>query len=320
MTACGIAIRVRRAVLVLLAVLPGLSGCAGPSDEEQVSWQCQRSPDGRSWNCAQQRMRNGVAVGPVAAPEPGVENQDTTPATTRAGDAQRAVPGAEGSASATPVPAPEPTPKATWSGRLPGLQESQPRAEVAGLPVVMPELTVGSRAGPAPEPEPALARWEGAATERAVGAEAAVPSPTTAAVAAGKPEASAVSPEEAVVPPPARHAGSPRDSAATGGFEPAAGGNTGAAATTGDAGPSAATRQGPYTVQIGAFRSDADARAYLAQHRLDDLEVALEHRQSRGHEYSVLTFGRFATVRDATAAWRRIAAGRELDFWVRPAR
>jgi septal ring-binding cell division protein DamX len=204
----------------------------------------------------------------------------------------------------------------SWSQRLPGLQESQPLVE--SLPVAVAELAVGSRAGPPPEPEPALARWESADAERSAGAEVAASSSATAAVEASEPQAPApaVSPEVPVPPPLAGHAASPVDAAAPGGIEPAVVAEPPGA----HAGPTARPLLGPYTVQIGAFRSAADARAYLEQHRLDDLEVVLEHRENQGREYSVLTFGRFATVREATAAWRRVAAGRELDFWVRPAR
>lgn len=308
MPARGIASRVRRAVLVLLAALPGLSGCAGPAVEEQANWQCERTPDGRSWSCVQRRPGDGVAAGAVATAEPGTETPDTVAADTGAGDAKTSGSGpGESAPAAQPVPAaPEPTQKMSWSQRLPGLQESQPQIE--SLPVAVPELAVGSRAGPPPEPEPALARWESA--------DAAASSPATVAVEASKPRAPAVSPEVPAPPPRAGRAASPVDPAAPGEVEPAAVAESPGA----DAGPRATPRQGRYTVQIGAFRSDADAHAYLEQHRLDDLEVVLEHRQSRGREYSVLTFGHFATVREATAAWRRIAAGRELEFWVRPAR
>lgn len=307
MPARGIASRVHRAVLVLLAVVPGLSGCAGPAVEEQVNWQCQRTPDGRSWSCVQRRPGDGVAAGVAATAEPGPEAPDRVAADTGAGDAKTPVSGpGESAPAAQPVPAPETTRKMSWSQRLPGLQESQPLVE--SLPVAVPELAVGSRAGPPPEPEPALARWENADTEGSA----------TAVVEASEPPAPApaVSPEVPVPPLLAGHAASPVDAAAPGGVEPAAVAESPGA----HAGPTATPRQGRYTVQIGAFRSAADARAYLEQHRLDDLEVVLEHRENQGREYSVLTFGRFATVREATAAWRRIAAGRELDFWVRPAR
>lgn len=315
MPARGIGSRVRRAVLVLLAALPGLSGCAGPAVEEQVNWQCERTPDGRSWSCVQRRPGDGVAAGAVATAEPGTETPNTVAADTGAGDAKTPVTGpGESAPAAQPVPAPEPTPKTSWSRRLPGLQESQPQLE--SLPVAVPELAAASRAGPPLEPEPALARWESADAERTAGGDTAASSPATAAVEASKPQAPAGSPEVPAPPPLAGRAASPVDSAAPGGVEPA----VVAESPDADAGSRATPSQGRYTVQIGAFRSDADARAYLEQHRLDDLEVVLEHSQSRGREYSVLTFGRFATVGEATAAWRRIAAGRELDFWVRPAR
>ncbi len=314
MPARGIASRVRRAILVLLAALPGLSGCAGPAVEEQANWQCERTPDGRSWSCVQRRPGDGVAAGAVATAEPGTETPDTVAADTGAGDAKATGSGlGESAPAAQAVPAPEPTPKTSWSRRLPGLQESQPQLESLS---VVPELAVGSRTGPPPEPEPALARWEGADVERSVGEEAAASSPATTAVGASKPQAPTVSPEVRTPPPRAGRAASSMDSAAPGGGKSVAVAESPGA----DIGPRATPRQGPYTVQIGAFRSDADASAYLEQHRLDDLEVVLEHRASQGREYSVLTFGHFATVREATAAWRRVAAGRELDFWVRPAR
>ncbi|MFZ5655155.1 MAG: SPOR domain-containing protein [Pseudomonadota bacterium] len=345
----------------------GLSGCAGTPEDERVTWQCARTPDGRSWECAQQRVRGGVAAGSVA-PAP------RTPSPPKAGDAATGVE-TKAEAQASPAarataPAGDLTPREAWTGRLPGLQESQPKVEAS--PVAVPQLVTGR--GPPPEPEPALARWE----RGKKAPEAAPPAPATPPASAAPPAPAAAPPAPSAAPalaasadtaaPPAafpadldqargppgpqgpaagrapgadsaagpeaatgnRPAAVPGEAASTAdaGREPAAripagtpSGRAAAAAAAGDGEPAGSSR-GPerrYTVQVGAFHTDAEARAYVEQHRLGEVPLELRRRTRGGREYSVLTFGSFATVREAQAAWRRIAAGRELDFWVRPA-
>jgi len=261
----------------LIWVLLGLSGCARMDDEERVTWSCAKTADGKSWDCARQRTRNGIPLGPA-------------PADAAAPAAAIATAPAGGGATAPEAPefhsppVPQPPPRALWSERLPGLQEGQ--LGVEALPVTLPALATGPSARPAPEPEPALARWTG---------KAGSPPRPQPVPEGDDPEPTAISatPEPGLV-----HSGEAESRTA----------------------PSRPVTAGPYTVQIGAFRSTADAHAYIAAHGLGELPLAVQAAVRGGRQYQVVTFGSFATVRAATAAWRQAVAGRELDFWVRPVR
>lgn len=377
----------------LVGVLgPVLSGCAGAPEDERVTWQCARTPDGRSWDCAQQRMRGGVAAGAVA-PAP------RAPARPRASDTASDVETAAGKeppAAPATVPVADPaSSREAWAERLPGLQESQPVAEAS--PVAVARLDTGGSRGAPPEPEPAMARWERAKTlppapatpqaptavaegrlvvapppEVAAGLVAAEPAATIAdtassttdkattekastTAATATADAAAITVERAAAPGPpplpvpaagpapgaapsapqavaanrsAADSGEARPAAGTGRKPPApSDARVPAAERAVGAGVSGRDEQHPsprgperrYTVQVGAFHTDREAHAYVAQHRLGEVPLELQRRNRGGREYSVLTFGSFATMREAAAAWQRVAAGRELDFWVRPA-
>lgn len=263
----------------LIWVLLGLPGCARVDDEERVTWTCARTADGKSWDCARQRTRNGVPLGPApaAAASPPAAIATAPPgggATAPAAAPEPHLP-----------PAPQPPPRAHWNERLPGLQEGQ--IGVEALPVTSPALQAEPPGGAAPEPEPALARWTGTLDSP--------PRPQPAPdLHDQQPTAISATPE-----PGSAHSGETERRTA----------------------PSRPpVTAGPYTVQIGAFRSAADAHAYIAAHGLGELPLAVQAVERGSRQYQVVTFGSFATVRAATAAWRRAVAGRELDFWVRPIR
>ncbi len=181
-------------------------------------------------------------------------------------------------------PDPQPPSRAAWSERLPGLQEAQ--VGVEALPVASSALQSEPPGRPPPEPEPALARWT---AER----NSPSPQPDLPATSGRQPAAASANPESGSAAP------------ATTASRPAR------------ARPATA---GPYTVQVGAFRTVADARAYIDRHGLGALPLEVRAVDRGGRKYQVVTFGSFATVRAAKAAWREAVAGRELDFWVRPVR
>lgn len=267
----------------LIWVLLGLSGCARVNDEEQVTWNCAKTADGKSWDCARQRMRNGIPSGPAPA-EAAAQAVAIATAPTGGGTTAPAPPPAAAAPEPHLPPAPRPPSRVLWSERLPGLQEGRIGVEV--LPVTASALETGPSGRPAPEPEPALARWTG----------------------------------EAGLPPRPQPAPEVSDRQPTAIAPPAQPGSEHPGETEPRAAPSRTGAAGPYTVQIGAFRSAADARAYIAGHGLGELPLEVQAVERHGRQYQVVTFGSFATVREATAAWRRAAAGRELDFWVRPIR
>lgn len=290
--------------LLCWVVMFCLSACAGPTGQEHITWQCARTLEGDRWACAQQRVRDGVLVGPVAPPVTGSGVEESS-----ASD-DNAPPPPPAGESASSQRKPRQTvalsvaaqPREAWTQRLPGLQEAQPVVEA--VPVVLPPLQLENAAGPPPEPEPVLARWADA--DRASLASVVKPAPA-AQLPEPHPEASKIdSPSSNRVPAPL-----PRR-------VPAAPGEHLTDGASPEAPTHSAESPGRYTVQIGAFRSEVDARTYLAEHQLDTLPVVLSRRRSGGRDYRVLTFGQFATVRQAVAAWQRVAAGRNLDFWVRP--
>jgi septal ring-binding cell division protein DamX len=185
-----------------------------------------------------------------------------------------------------------------WSAALPALS-----AGVEKAPSATRTKTADREARkPPPEPEPVLARWEKAADAKTVseqrGEEAHEPLPQPKKVVA-PPTASAAT----VVPAtPIKRRSVP------------------AVGAVSEAGPTAIRDRRTYTVQIGAFKSDRDARAYITQHNLGDLPTLTLRRELRGpHQYVVITFGSFESASDALAAWRRSGAPRDLEIWVRPA-
>lgn len=237
---------------VALWLLLTLVGCARVAEDDRVTWICAKTGDSSIWNCSQQRMRNGVPVGPVIA------SSIAAPAATAPENSPVAVAPAGTSVPTSDVrPEFKPQPKVAWTERLPGLQEGQ--LAVAAEPVPVPLLHTASSANPPPEPEPVLERW---------------------AAESNPPVADASQPAAA------------RESAAV----------------------------GPYTVQIGAFNSAEDARAFIDRYELRDLGLEVRPVDRDGREYQVVTFGSFATAGEATAAWGRAAGERKLDFWVRQVR
>lgn len=172
---------------------------------------------------------------------------------------------------------------ARWRETLPALS-----ADAVRMPPG-PEASLGGAARPAPpEPEPVFARWEKQATEATAALKERQVSPGSSSEARKLP------------------AGTPP--------QPSAAGSTAIPDHSAD-------RGGPrYTVQIGAFGTDRDARAYIARHDLGALPLAVT-RETRGkREYSLITFGSFATVKAATTAWYDSVGPRHLDVWVRPVR
>jgi hypothetical protein len=282
------------------------AGCETPQPRnDQESWFCERTPDGSDWTCSQQRQRNSV---PAAA------TQKTGPADVAA---SREVAASVATGSATvandPSGVTEQTPQAKaqlalqqressanrWNAALPALS-----ASVAEVPPVSESKPADRQPRkPPPEPEPVFARWEKAVAD-------------TDAKAISEPRAEErreqLPQSAAVVAPPAPLA--PVMPAA-----PIKRRSVPAVGPVAEPGPAETRDRRTYTVQIGAFKSDRAARAYIAQHNLGDLPtLALRREPQDPHQYILVTFGRFASVRSALEAWHRSGAPRDLEIWVRP--
>jgi septal ring-binding cell division protein DamX len=282
--------------LVVLA-----AGCTASSPRnDRENWVCARTADGRDWNCNQQRAHYGVAAAAdvPAAVETGDPDGRSSAGVaahqvTRATPAEAAVSGGSGGSNAPGYsleakfnrPAAEDAVRDAdkWNATLPALSVGVPDA-----PLESPLKPVAQeQRKPPPEPEPFFARWEKKADARALVEPSAGAASAPGAEVENKPAA------------PARRRSVP-------------------AVDSGSGTDRAATRRG-YTVQVGAFKSDRAARAYIAQHKLGALPDLVVHPESQGPEHYVLvTFGRFETVRAALEAWRSSGAASDLEIWVRP--
>lgn len=271
------------------------AGCAAPSPgNDRENWVCERTADGRDWNCNQQRGRAGASpTAEVATPEaPSPTGAAARPITRTAEAGATAVAG--GGASQFGKTLEQKFNKETddpvrdadkWNATLPALSTG-----VSDAPLDSPLKPVGPEPRkPPPEPEPFFARWEKKADARALA--------ESSSGAAAAPSAAVAK----VSPAPARRRSPPPASPASGADVPAA-----------DSGRA-------YTVQIGAFKSDRAARAYIAQHKLEALPDLVVRPESQGPEhYFLVTFGRFETVKAAQGAWRSSGAASDLEIWIRP--
>lgn len=289
-----------KALLGVLVI--SIAGCATPQlRNDQESWFCERTPDGRDWTCSQQRQRNSVpaaatqkagpaGVAPSRQAAPNVETGTATPANEPSGAPERTQP------TRAQLVLQQPESSANrWSAALPALS-----AGVVEVPPVS-ELKAADREPrkPPPEPEPVFARWEKAAADADAKA---------AAEPRGEVHEQLPQPENVLAPPTTPTAAVPIKRRSV----PAVG-------SVLAPGPTEIRDRSTYTVQIGAFKSDRAARAYIAQHNLGDLPTLALRRESRGpDQYILVTFGSFASVRTALEAWHRSGAPRDLEIWVRP--
>lgn len=279
------------------------AGCATlPPRNDQESWLCERTPDGRDWTCSQQRQRNSVPAaatqqaGPagVAASRQVASNVETGTATT-ADEPSGAPEGTQQTKVQLVLQQPERS-AGRWSAALPALS-----AGVVEVPP-LPGSTAPDREPrkPPPEPEPVFARWEKAAADADAKA---------AAEPRGEVHEQLPQPEKVLAP-----------SAAP--VVPAASIKRRSVAAVGAVlapSPTEIRDRRTYTVQIGAFKSDRAARAYIAQRNLGDLQTLALRRESRGpDQYVLVTFGSFSSVRTALEAWHRSGAPPDLEIWVRP--
>ncbi len=172
-----------------------------------------------------------------------------------------------------------------WSAGLPALSAGG----VDIPPVSTAKASNPEPRKPPPEPEPVLARWEKAAAD-------------VKAIAQRKGDARELAQDSKnVLAVPAKKRPAPAPGPISGSDQPGV------------------SDRRTYTVQIGAFRSESAARAYIAQQSLGDLPTLAVHQEPRGLlQYFLVTFGSFESVGAAREAWRRSGAPRDLDFWVRP--
>lgn len=293
-----------RALLAILVM--AIAGCATPQlPNDQESWFCERTPDGRDWACSQQRQRNS---GPAAAtqqaspagvaasrqPESNVETESTTVANDPSGVTEQTP-----QTRAQLAPQQRERSANRWNAALPALS-----AGVAEVPPVSESKPADREPRkPPPEPEPVFARWEKAVAD----ADAkAVSEPRVEEVHEQLPQS------EEVLAPPAPPATVIPAAPIKRRSVPAIG-------AVPEPGPTEIRDRRTYTVQIGAFKSDRAARAYIAQYKLGDLPtLALGREPQDPHQYILVTFGRFASVRSALEAWHRSGAPRDLEIWVRP--
>lgn len=289
----------RKALMGALVICS--AGCATSSSQsDRESWFCERTPDGRDWTCNQSK-------GNVAPAAQGAAARQANPA-----DAPRQV--ARGGAVGTAVVADDPrnatrstaetasqsafvhdsagTDKGVgatnrWSAGLPALS-----AGGVDIPPAPASKTSNPEPRkPPPEPEPVLARWEKAAADVKAIAERKGDARELAPESENALAVAAMSAPKQSVPAPGPVSGSDQ--------------------------PGVSDRR-TYTVQIGAFRSERAARAYIAQHNLEELPDLILRHEPQGPYHALVTFGRFDSVKAALEAWRRSGAPRDLDFWVRP--
>lgn len=292
---------------VLLGILVmATAGCATPQlRNDQESWFCERTPDGRDWTCSQQRQRNGGSAvatrqaGParVTASRQAALNVETGTATV-ANEPSGATEQIPGSTRTQLVPQQRERSANRWNTALPALS-----AGVAEVPPVSESKPADREPRkPPPEPEPVFARWEKAVAD----ADAkAVSEPRVEEVHEQLPQS------EEVLAPPAPTTVMPA--------APIKRRSVPAVGAVPEPGPTKIRDRRTYTVQIGAFKSDRAARAYIAQHNLGDLPtLALQRESQDPHQYILVTFGRFASVRSALEAWHRSGAPSDLEIWVRP--
>jgi hypothetical protein len=270
-----------------------LASCTAiPSQDERESWLCERTADGNDWICSDQRVARGVPV--VMTPTGSLTAVAESRRIARDAPTENAIT-ADGQSGTAPQPVAASSPAGPvrndsggtkhWRETLPALSAGVTEASLDPAPT-----TAGQEERrQSPEPEPAFARWE-----------------KTASAAKTEPEGQA-SPESLPKPhnvpavdskPPF----APTDSSTSVSDHPVV------------SGPA-------YTVQIGAFKTERAARAYIVQHDLGRLPAVAIQQEVRGrNEYSLITFGRFASPQAALEAWRRDAGSRDLDIWVRPVR
>ncbi|MBK6960747.1 MAG: SPOR domain-containing protein [Gammaproteobacteria bacterium] len=274
------------------------AGCATSSSQsDRESWFCARTPDGRDWACSQSK-RNGTPAAQGAAARQAnpadasrqVARGGAVGTATVAGDSKSATGNtAETAAQSAFVHDSAGTGKGVgatnrWSAGLPALSAGG----VDIPPVPASEAPNPEPRKPPPEPEPVLARWEKAAAD-------------VKAVAERKGDVRELAPEsEKALAVPA-----PKQSAPSVGQ------------VSGSDQPGVSDRR-TYTVQIGAFKSERAARAYIAQHNLGELPNLILRHEPQGSRLALVTFGDFDSVKAALEAWRRSGAPRDLDIWVRP--
>lgn len=277
-----------RALLGVLVICT--AGCATPQPRsDQESWFCERTPDGRDWTCSQQRQRNSVPASRQVAPN--VETGTATTANEPSGAPERT----QQARAQLVLQQPESSAN-RWSAALPALS-----AGVEEVPPVSESKAADREPRkPPPEPEPVFARWEKVAADADAKA---------AAEPRGEIHEQLPQPDEKVLAPPTT------PTAAI----PIKRRSVPAVGAVLAPGPTEIRDRRTYTVQIGAFKSDRAARAYIAQHNLGDLPTLALRRESRGpDQYVLVTFGSFASVRTALEAWHRSGAPRDLEIWVRP--
>jgi septal ring-binding cell division protein DamX len=272
-----------RALLGVLVICT--AGCATPQPRsDQESWFCERTPDGRDWTCSQQRQRNSVPASRQVAPN--VETGTATTANEPSGAPERT----QQAKAQLVLQQPESNAN-RWSAALPALS-----AGVVEVPPVSESKAADREPRkPPPEPEPVFARWEKAAAD----ADAKAAAEPRGEVHEQLPQS-----EKVLAPPTTPTVTAP--------IKPRSVPAVGAVRAPG---PTEIRDRRTYTVQIGAFKSDRAARAYIAQHNLGDLPTLALRRESRGpDQYILVTFGRFATVRTALEAWHRSGAPRPGDL------
>lgn len=287
-----------RALLGVLVIFT--AGCATLQPRnDQESWSCERTPDGRDWTCNQQRQRNTV---PAAA---------TQKAGTAGVAASRQMAANVETGTATVANEPSGAPERTQETRA-QLVLQQPESRANRWSATLPALSAGvvevppvpgsiapdrEPRKPPPEPEPVFARWEKAATDAKAAAEQR-----------GEVDEQLPQSEKVLAPPTTPTAPAPikrRSVTAVG--------------VASESGPTASRSRRTYTVQVGAFKSDRAARAYITQHNLGDLPTLTLQRDPTGpNRYILVTFGSFESVRSALEAWHRSGAPRDLEIWVRP--
>lgn len=286
-----------RALLGVLVVCT--AGCGTPQPRnDQESWFCERTPDGRDWTCSQQHQRNTVSAAAtqkagtagVAASQqvaPNVETGTATVANEPSGATERT------QETRPQLVLQQPESNANrWAAALPALS-----AGVVEAPP-LPGSTAPDREPrkPPPEPEPVFARWEKAADAKA------------AAEQRGEVHEELPQSEKVFAPPTTPTATAPIKRRSV----PAVG-------AVSESGPTGSRDRRTYTVQIGAFKSDRAARAYITQHNLGDLPTLTLQQEPPGpNRYILVTFGSFESVRSALEAWHRSGAPRDLEIWVRP--
>lgn len=264
-----------------------LASCTTPPNiaetKAPIGWHCEGEVGTESWKCIQRPMRNGRPAGdPIGGlQESSIEEQ--APAL-----------------ASNPAPAMVRKRKQTsWRDQLPALEKKTESESIVKTetPETKPLVPIETRPELPPEPEAAFQTWADDTSTKAVVDRVEAP------VAA------------AIIAEPTLEVETPSTSP-----ELAATVNTVDLQTNLSASQDNNMHQSGYTVQLGAFSSEALAQEFIQVSNLEDIEVDVDSIEQSGEQLFLVTHGKFSTREAAQSDWERLGRAKGLEIWVRPVR